>query len=91
MGIDIQYFMYGLIGIVFLYIALKLLKWPIKILINGVIGVIILYIINIIGANLNMIGINYIFSIPINPITALISGFFGIPGIVAIIVIMYLL
>ena len=91
MGIDIQYFMYGLIGIALLYVAVKILKWPIKILINGIVGVIILYVINIIGANLSTIGINYAFSIPINPITALISGFFGIPGIVVILIIIYFL
>lgn len=88
---DVQYFMYGLIGIVVLFLVLKLLKWPIKIIVNGIIGVIILYVVNIIGSNLNMIGLNYNFSLPINPITALISGFFGVPGVIVIMIVIYLL
>ena len=86
-----QYFIYGLIGIVVLFLVIKLLKWPIKILINGIVGVIILYVVNIIGSNLNMIGLNYNFSLPINPMTALISGFFGVPGVIAIMIVIYLL
>ena len=38
-----QYLLYGLIGIAVLFLCIKLLKWPIKILINGIIGVILLY------------------------------------------------
>lgn len=88
---DVQYFMYGLIGIVVLFLVLKLLKWPLKVLFNGIIGVIILYVVNIIGSNLNLIGLNYNFSLPINPITALVSGFFGVPGVVVIMIVVYLL
>ena len=86
-----QYFIYGLVGIVLLYVAIKLLKWPIKILVNGIIGVITLYIVNLIGNNLGMLGLNFRFSLPINPLTALISGFFGIPGIIVIAIIIFLL
>lgn len=82
-----QYLIYGLIGIVVLFLLLKVLKWPMKIIINGVIGVIILYVINYIIANLNLVGINTNFSLAINPITALIAGFFGVPGVVALIII----
>ena len=82
-----QYFLYGLIGIILLFIIIKLLKWPIKIIFNGIIGLILLRIINLIGANLNLIGLNFVFSLPINPITALIAGFLGIPGIIVITII----
>lgn len=78
---------YGLIGIVALFVLLKLLKWPLKILINGIAGVIILYVVNFIIANLGLIGINVNFSLAINPITALIAGFFGIPGVIVLIII----
>ncbi|CDH92336.1 Inhibitor of pro-sigmaK processing BofA [Clostridium botulinum B str. Eklund 17B (NRP)] len=54
---------------------IKLLKWPLKILINGVLGVVILYVVNLVGANFN-------FGLAINPITALIAGFLGIPGVI---------
>ena len=79
-----QYLLYGLIGIAVLFLVVKLLKWPIKILINGIIGVVLLYIANIITSNLGVIGINTSFTLPINPITALIAGFLGIPGVIVI-------
>lgn len=82
-----QYLIYGLIGIVVLFLVIKLLKWPIKLLINGVLGVAILYLTNFIIANLSFVGINTNFSLAINPVTALIAGFFGIPGVFVLIII----
>ena len=79
-----QYFLYGLIGLAVLFLCIKLLKWPIKILINGISGVILLYVVNIITSNLGMIGLNTSFTLPINPVTALIAGFLGIPGVIVI-------
>jgi inhibitor of the pro-sigma K processing machinery len=79
---DIQYLIYGFIGIAVLFLVLKLLKWPMKIIINGIVGVVILYIANFIIANL---GINFLLAI--NPITALIAGFFGVPGVIVLIII----
>lgn len=75
-----QYLIYGLAGIVILFLLIKLLKWPMKILINGILGVVILYIVNLIGTSFN-------FSLAINPITALIAGFLGIPGVIVLIII----
>ena len=84
---DGQYLIYGLIGIVELFLVVKLLKWPIKIIINGIVGVILLYVANFIIANLSLVGINVNFSLAINPITALIAGFFGVPGVIVLIII----
>lgn len=75
-----QYLLYGLLGIVVLYLVIKFLKWPVKIILNGIVGVIILYIVNYIGAYFNI-------SLAINPITALIAGFLGIPGVAVLIII----
>lgn len=82
-----QFLIYGLIGIAILFLFTKLLKWPIKILINGIAGVVILYVVNFIIAKLNLFGINLNFSLAINPITALIAGFFGVPGVIVLIII----
>ena len=82
-----QFLIYGLIGIAVLFLATKLLKWPIKILINGVVGVVILYVVNFVIAKLKLLGININFSLAINPITALIAGFFGVPGVIVLIII----
>ena len=84
---DGQSLIYALIGIVVLFFVIKLLKWPIKIVINGIIGVVILYVANFIIANLGLVGINTNFSLAINPITALIAGFFGVPGVIVLIII----
>lgn len=84
---DGQYLIYGLIGIIVLFLVVKLLKWPIKIIINGIVGVILLYVANFIIANLSLVGINVNFSLAINPITALIAGFFGVPGVIVLIMI----
>ena len=69
---------YALVGLAILFLIIKLLKWPIKLLINGICGVILLYIVNFIGASFGLY-------ITINIITALIAGIFGIPGVAALI------
>lgn len=81
---DPKYILAGILGIVVLFIIVNLIKAPIKIIIkliaNGVVGVILLYVVNLIGANFGIqIGINFV--------TALISGILGIPGVIALILI----
>lgn len=78
-GANTQLVLYGVIGIVILFILLKILKWPIKILVNGIFGVILLYLVNLVGAKYN-------FYIGINVVTALIAGILGIPGVAALII-----
>ena len=79
----IEYAGYFLIAAVCLYLVVKIFSWPIKILgkllINGVLGVVLLFIVNTIGQSFN-------FYIAINEITALIAGFFGVPGIIFLII-----
>ena len=74
---------YFLIGIVGMVVVVKLFSWPLKILVklilNGVFGVLLLLIANFIG---NYVGIN----IAINAVTALISGFLGVPGVIFLII-----
>jgi len=78
-----QYIGYFLIAIVGLYVLVKVFSWPLKILfkliINAVLGVVLLVIVNLIGKYFS-------FSIGINAITALIAGFFGIPGVIFLII-----
>lgn len=70
------------------YIIGVLLVLPIKIVvrlvINGIIGAVALFVINIFGG---MIGL----TIGINPITALVAGFLGIPGIILLLFLQYFL
>lgn len=77
-GLDINLIIYGLIGIVILALIIKFFKWPIKILLNGIFGVFLLYVVNFFGASFGI-------HVGINIITALIAGILGIPGVIALI------
>ena len=73
--ISLDMIVYALVGLALLFLIIKLLKWPLKILINGILRIILLYIANIVGSYIG-------FVLPINAISALIAGFLGIPGII---------
>ena len=73
--ISLDMIVYALVGLALLFLIIKLLKWPLKILINGILVIILLYIVNIVGSYIG-------FVLPINAISALIAGFLGIPGII---------
>lgn len=70
------------------YVIGVLLVLPIKIIvklvINGIIGAAALFAINIFSGLTGL-------SIGINPITALIAGFLGIPGIILLLFLQYIL
>ncbi|MCH5138336.1 pro-sigmaK processing inhibitor BofA family protein [Clostridiaceae bacterium UIB06] len=78
-----EYMGYFLVAILGLYILVKVFAWPLKfflkLIINGVLGVILLLIVNFIGQYFN-------FYIGINAITAIIAGFFGVPGVIFLII-----
>ena len=76
--ISLDMIVYALVGLALLFLIMKLLKWPLKILINGILGIILLYISNIVGSYIG-------FVLPINAISALVAGFLGIPGIIFLI------
>lgn len=70
-------------GLFLLYLIGILLVIPIKIVLkliaNGVIGGILLLIVNLIGGFIGL-------SLAINPLTAIIAGFLGIPGIILLLI-----
>ena len=55
---------------------LENIKWSVK---NIVIGIVLIYVINIIGVKFNM-------NIPINVITILVAGFLRVPGVVILLI-----
>lgn len=69
-------------GIILIYLIGRMLTMPIRIVLkliyNGLVGGIVLWVVNYIGAYFS-------FTIGINPITALIAGFLGIPGVILLI------
>lgn len=77
-----------LIGVAILFIVLKLLALPMKIIIklviNGLVGGLIIFVINLIGANFG-------FMIDLNWITALIVGLLGVPGVVIVAILQFVL
>jgi pro-sigmaK processing inhibitor BofA len=76
------------IAIAALFLIGKFLSFPLKILwklvINGILGAVLLFIVNFIGGFFS-------FSIGINIYTALIAGFFGIPGVIFLIFLRFIM
>lgn len=65
------------VAIVVLLLVVKLFALPFKLVWNGIIGGIMLWFINLVGAVFS-------FHIEITVVTALIAGIFGVPGVIAI-------
>ena len=65
--------------VVAIYVLIKILAAPIKkifkLLLNAVCGFVLLFIANFIGGFFN-------FAIPVNLLTCIIAGAFGIPGVI---------
>lgn len=80
---EFEYIGYFLVAILGLYILVKVFAWPLKLLFkliaNAVLGVILLILVNYVGQYFN-------FYIGINAITAIIAGFFGVPGVIFLII-----
>ena len=69
----------GAAVIVAVYVLIKIIAAPIKkifkLLLNAVCGLLLLFIANCIGGFFN-------FAIPVNLLTCIIAGAFGIPGVI---------
>lgn len=81
MGLEINIILAYALGLILLYVVGWLLLVPLKLLMrliwNGIIGGVALIIFNFVGGFLGM-------HIVVNPYTALVVGFLGIPGIILI-------
>ena len=62
------------------FILTKPVKWIVKLILNGILGGIMLIIINAVGGSVGL-------TIPINPISALVSGILGFPGVILLVLI----
>lgn len=65
-------------------ILLKPIKLVLKILVNSLFGLLLLWGFNFIGAFFDIL-------IPINVVTILLAGFLGIPGLILLIIMQFLL
>jgi inhibitor of the pro-sigma K processing machinery len=88
LGIPFDIIIAYALGLVLLYFVGWLLLVPLKLLlrflINGAIGGAALWVLNLIG---RLIGV----TVAINPITALTVGFLGIPGLILILLLQFIL
>lgn len=77
-----------IIGILILLAFGKAMLLPLKVIarlvINGILGGIAILIINLIGTPLG-------FSISLNPVSALVAGILGLPGIILLVILKFLL
>lgn len=77
-----------LFGLVLLYIIGLILVIPIKVIfkliVNGIIGGVILFLFNLIG---RLFGL----AIAINPLNAIIVGLLGVPGVVLLLILQVIL
>lgn len=77
-----------LVGILLLYAVARLLLGPLrlvgKLIWNALLGGALLYVLNLLG---DKIGI----TLPLNPISALVVGFLGIPGVILLLALQYLI
>lgn len=84
-GMSIMAYAVGLILVYLLcWIFIRPLKWIFKLGINSVLGGFMLAAVNLVGGFMGM-------HISINPLTALISGVLGVPGMGLIIALQYIL
>ena len=71
-----------------LWVLVKLLatpiKWVFKLLINGICGFALLFAANFVGGFFD-------FAIPVNLITCLVAGAFGVPGVIFLVVVILFL
>jgi inhibitor of the pro-sigma K processing machinery len=76
------------LGLILLFLVAKLLFGPLRIvgrlIWNALLGGVLLYVINVVGGNVGL-------HLPLNPVTALVVGFLGIPGVILLLVLQYLM
>lgn len=88
LGIDFQVILFFALGLVLLYftgwLLLAPLKFIMKLLVSGLLGGLALLVINLIG------GIFHV-TIAINPLSAVIAGYFGLPGIILLLLLKLIL
>ncbi|HHW14012.1 MAG TPA: pro-sigmaK processing inhibitor BofA [Firmicutes bacterium] len=75
-----------LVGLLLLVLVARVLFIPlrfiVRLLFNAAVGGVLLWVANLLGRYIGVF-------IPINPITALLAGFLGIPGVVLVVAIQY--
>ena len=75
------------VGLLALFVIARLLVVPMriisKLILNGIVGGLTLLLVNLVGG---MVGL----SIAITPLSAVIAGFFGFPGVIFLLLLQYI-
>ena len=83
-GIGLAYIAGLVIIFIFCRIFIKPIRWLVRLLINSVLGGLILAAVNFVGG---FAGITVI----INPITSMIAGLLGVPGVILVVILQYII
>ena len=79
LNIDFTVILFFALGLILLYITgwllLAPLKFILKLIISGILGIGVLIVLNLVGGIFDV-------TIAINPISAIVAGYFGVPGII---------
>lgn len=85
---NISFIIAFIITILVLYVILKILSLPvkliIKLIINAIVGGIVIYLIN-------LIGVGFGFTLALNWVTAIIVGILGIPGVIIVTILHFII
>ncbi len=88
LGIDFTVVLFFGLGLLLLYLTgwllLAPLKFILKLILSGFLGVLVLTILNLIGGPFGI-------SIAINPLSAFVAGYFGLPGLILLLFLKLLL
>ena len=88
LGIDLYVIIFFALGLVLLYLSgwllLAPLKFILKLVLSGLLGGVLLLVINLIGGLFSV-------TIAINPLSAVVAGYFGVPGIILLFVLKLIL
>jgi len=88
LGIDFMVVLFFALGLVLLYLTgwllLAPLKFIMKLLVNGLLGGLLLLVINLVGGFFS-------FTIAVNPLSAVTAGYFSLPGILLLLLIKLIL
>lgn len=68
----------AVIALVVLFCIIKFFSLSISLLWNGIVGVIMLWLLNMVGSAID-------FHLPITFVSALIAGFLGVPGVILLV------
>ncbi len=74
-------------GLLLIVVVVRLfytpIRWAMTVLLNGLIGGGILWLVNLVGGSVGLF-------VAVNPVSALIAGFLGLPGVIVLLVINHL-